>query len=79
MTPNGLPRMGPCPIANNVYVPAGHNMLGMSMAPATGQLIAQMIDRAHLHSTPSLCHQGKKGFVAAYSDASCLRQPAALG
>ena len=52
MTPNGLPRIGPCPIANNVYVAAGHNMLGMSMAPATGQLIAQMIDRRPLTLDP---------------------------
>ncbi len=52
MTPNGLPRIGPCPIANNVYVAAGHNMLGMSMAPATGQLIAQMIDRRTLTLDP---------------------------
>ena len=28
----------------NVYVAAGHNMLGMSMATGTGQMIAQMID-----------------------------------
>ena len=45
MTPDGLPRIGPCPTAPNLYLAAGHNMLGMSMAPATGQLIAQMIDR----------------------------------
>ena len=47
-----LPRIGPSPIANNVYVAAGHNMLGMSMAPATGQLIAQMIDRRPLTLDP---------------------------
>ena len=44
MTPDGLPRIGPCPVATNVYVAAGHNMLGMSMAPATGQMIAQMLN-----------------------------------
>ncbi len=44
MTPDGLPRVGPCPAASNVYVAAGHNMLGMSMAPATGQMIAQMLN-----------------------------------
>ena len=44
MTPDGLPRIGPCPVASNVYVAAGHNMLGMSMAPATGQMIAQMLN-----------------------------------
>ncbi|GIS91130.1 MAG: hypothetical protein CM1200mP20_11710 [Pseudomonadota bacterium] len=44
MTPNGLPRVGPCPEVSNVYVAAGHNMLGMSMAPATGQMIAQMLN-----------------------------------
>jgi D-amino-acid dehydrogenase len=44
MTPDGLPRVGPCPEVSNVYVAAGHNMLGMSMAPATGQMIAQMLN-----------------------------------
>ena len=44
MTPNGLPCIDRCPIASNVYVAAGHNMLGMSMAPGPGQMIAQMID-----------------------------------
>ena len=44
MTPNGLPCIDRCPIASNVYVAAGHNMLGMSMATGTGQMIAQMID-----------------------------------
>ena len=53
MTPDGMPRIGPCPAANNVYVAAGHNMLGMSMAPATGQLIAQMIDQRPLTLDPS--------------------------
>ena len=52
MTPDGMPRIGPCPAANNVYVAAGHNMLGMSMAPATGQLIAQMIDQRPLTLDP---------------------------
>jgi D-amino-acid dehydrogenase len=31
-------------VASNVYVAAGHNMLGMSMAPATGQMIAQILN-----------------------------------
>ena len=44
MTPNGLPRIGRCPSAPNVFVAAGHNMLGMSMAPATGELIAELLD-----------------------------------
>ena len=45
MTPNGLPCIDRCPIASNVYVAAGHNMLGhVDGKPAPGQMIAQMID-----------------------------------
>jgi D-amino-acid dehydrogenase len=38
----------------NVYIAAGHNMLGLSMAPATGKLIAELISGKppHLDVTP---------------------------
>ena len=53
MTPNGLPRIGRCPSAPNVFVAAGHNMLGMSMAPATGELIAELLDGRMTFVDPS--------------------------
>ena len=43
MTPDSLPIIGPSPALANVWIAAGHNMLGLSMAPATGRLIAEMI------------------------------------
>ena len=44
MTPDGLPVIGPSPTLGNVFLAAGHNMLGLSMAPATGRLVAEMLD-----------------------------------
>ncbi len=43
MTPDGLPRIGPSPALANVVVAAGHNMLGLSMAPGTGKLVAELL------------------------------------
>ena len=44
MTYDGKPIIGPCPEMKNVLIAAGHNMLGLSMAPATGRLVAEMLD-----------------------------------
>ena len=54
MTPDSLPIIGPSPALANVWIAAGHNMLGLSMAPATGRLIAQMIagESPHLNPKP---------------------------
>lgn len=43
MTPDSLPLIGPCPAFENVYLATGHNMLGLSMAPGTGRLVAEML------------------------------------
>ncbi|MES2792062.1 MAG: FAD-dependent oxidoreductase [Planctomycetota bacterium] len=43
MTYDSLPIIDRSPRWNNVWIAAGHNMLGVSMSPATGQLIAEMI------------------------------------
>jgi D-amino-acid dehydrogenase len=43
MTPDGLPVIGPSPALANVLIAAGHNMLGLSMAPATGRLVAELL------------------------------------
>ncbi len=42
-TPDSLPFIGPVPGSPGVYVAAGHNMLGMTLAPATGAAVATMI------------------------------------
>ena len=43
MTWDGLPIIDRAPALNNVVVAAGHNMLGLSMAPATGRLVAEVL------------------------------------
>ena len=42
-TPDSLPFIGPVPGSPGVYVAAGHNMIGMTLGPATGTAIAGMI------------------------------------
>ena len=42
-TPDGLPCIGPIPVTQNVTVATGHNMLGLSLGPVTGQLVANIV------------------------------------
>lgn len=49
MTSNGLPIIDQSPIHKNLYLACGHNMLGLSMAPSTGKLIAQMVNGQESH------------------------------
>lgn len=44
MTPNGLPVVGPLPGRDNVLVASGHAMLGVTLAPATAELITAMVN-----------------------------------
>jgi D-amino-acid dehydrogenase len=43
MTYDGIPYVGRAGACENVYVATGHNMIGISGAPATGHLIADLI------------------------------------
>jgi D-amino-acid dehydrogenase len=43
MTYDSLPIIDKSPRQPNVFVAAGHNMLGVSMAPATGKLLAELV------------------------------------
>lgn len=43
MTPDGLPYIGFLPNAERTMIATGHNMLGFSLAPATGKLVAGML------------------------------------
>ena len=43
MTPDSVPIIDRSPRYRNALIAAGHNMLGISMAPATGKLIADML------------------------------------
>ena len=49
MTPDSLPIIDRSPIADNVYIAAGHNMIGVSMATATGKLISEMMNHQPTH------------------------------
>ena len=52
MTWDGKPLIGRSPKWQNVWIAAGHNMLGLSMAPATAQLIRELILDAKPHVDP---------------------------
>ena len=53
MTYDSLPIIGAAPALTNVIVAAGHNMLGLSMAPATGRLVAELLNDATPHVDPA--------------------------
>lgn len=54
MTADGMPIIDRGPALSNVIIAAGHNMLGLSMAPATGRLVAELLGERtpHLDLTP---------------------------
>lgn len=52
MTPDGLPLIGRVPALKNVIVAAGHGMLGVSMSPATGRLVAELLTNQTPHLDP---------------------------
>lgn len=52
MTWDGKPFIDRCPSFRNVWVAAGHNMLGLSMAPASGKLVQELIDGEIPHINP---------------------------
>jgi D-amino-acid dehydrogenase len=43
MTPDGLPIMGRAPWFENLYVCTGHSTLGMTLGPASGMSIAELV------------------------------------
>ncbi len=52
MTWDSLPFIDRAPIADNVWLAAGHNMLGISTATATGKLMAELVCGAPPHIDP---------------------------
>ena len=44
MTPDGLPVIGRMRRAPGVVVATGHAMLGVTLAPRTGQLVADLVE-----------------------------------
>jgi D-amino-acid dehydrogenase len=53
MTYDSLPIIDRTPFHENVFIAAGHNMLGLSMATATGKLIAELASGITPHIDPS--------------------------
>ncbi len=53
MTPDSVPIIDRCPKFDNVWIAAGHNMLGVSMAPATGKLVAELLSGETPHVDPA--------------------------
>ena len=52
MTYDGKPIIDRSPVMENVVVAAGHNMLGLSMSPGTGRLVAELLNGAPPHIDP---------------------------
>jgi D-amino-acid dehydrogenase len=52
MTMDGLPFIDHSPRLKNVMIAAGHNMIGLSAAPGTGKLVAEIMDEAQPHIDP---------------------------
>jgi len=44
VSPDGLPYIGRCPEIQNLTFATGHAMMGWSLGPATGKLVAEIID-----------------------------------
>ena len=53
MTYDGKPIIDRSPAMSNVLIAAGHNMLGLSMAPATGKLVAELLSKQVPHLDPA--------------------------
>ncbi|WP_128970002.1 NAD(P)/FAD-dependent oxidoreductase [Rhodococcus opacus] len=47
-TPDSLPFIGPAPGHRGLYIAAGHGMLGVTLAPATAEGIAEMVTTRHI-------------------------------
>jgi D-amino-acid dehydrogenase len=53
MTPDSLPIIDRAPRCENLWLAVGHNMLGMSTAPATGKLLTEMMLGASTQIDPT--------------------------
>ena len=54
MTWDSLPIIGAMPNLENAFLATGHNMLGLSLAPCTGRLIAELVtgQQTHIDALP---------------------------
>jgi D-amino-acid dehydrogenase len=75
MTPDGLPIIGPAPLARNVWIATGHGMLGLTQGPATGKLVAEWIIEGHpgLDLTPLRPERFQRSNRSAFTSAAAAR------
>lgn len=59
MTPDSVPILDRSPAMANVWIAAGHNMLGLSMATGTGKLMAELVSGATPHVDPKPYRVGR--------------------
>ncbi|HBC61396.1 MAG TPA: amino acid dehydrogenase, partial [Planctomycetaceae bacterium] len=59
MTADGIPYIDRSPRFGNVWIAAGHSMLGISMGTGTGKLVAELITGAKPHVDPTLYRIGR--------------------
>ena len=59
MTWDSLPVIGRVPGLGNAVLATGHHMLGMTMAPATGKLVAELIGEKPTHVDPTPFSPGR--------------------
>lgn len=59
MTFDGLPVIDRSPAYDNVLIAAGHNMIGLTMAPATGKLVAELLSDGPPHVDPAPYRAGR--------------------
>ena len=59
MTADGIPYIDRSPRFGNVWIAAGHSMLGISMGTRTGKLVAELITGAKPHVDPALYRIGR--------------------
>jgi len=55
-SPDGLPYMGPSRKISNLVIAGGHAMMGLSLGPITGKLVAEIIDERKPSIKLSLLH-----------------------
>ena len=59
LTPDGLPAIGRAPGFENLYVATGHQMLGVTLAPATAAALADLIYNGRTHFDMSAFDPGR--------------------
>ncbi|MBO09555.1 MAG: FAD-dependent oxidoreductase [Planctomycetaceae bacterium] len=62
-TPDGLPCIGPIPGIANATVATGHNMLGLSLGPVTGQLVSNQVINGKSESKLEITRLAPKRFI----------------